>query len=659
MSITLHTSDEPRVSVLILTQKDAGLLEACLASLAQHLPTTIPAEVLILCNGASADVVAFAQRQVVGAQVFVSPVNLGFGGGNNRLARDARGELLLLLNDDAVVHPGWLEPLVQTLDSQPGAAAVGSRILFADGRVQEAGSVLFDDGSTAPVGRGLPAGSPAYLFCRQVDFSSANSLLLRASALAEVGGFDEGFFPAYYEDVDLALALRAAGHSWFYDGRSQIGHHESASTVTHFKHFLFARNIKRVRAKWASALARQPARPPGGGPDGPAPASLRSAIASARGDLPRVLVVDDMLPVPSLGAGFVLMHDFAVQAGLGRFALSLAVTKHEGADPMAVARLGYEVVQGDLLTHLADPATAYDVVVICRPSNYELIATALAEHQSQAAVVYVAEALFATRLEREADLLEDGDPRAAQIRAQAAQVRALEERIVAAVDRVAAVSAAEAAILRAVPGAAPVEVVPPLQPSLQATPAQLGTRRDIAYVASWTARGNTPNYDGFWWFVREVLPAVLSPVPWTRLRVTGANVPADIVAVAGPHIDLTGFVPELADLYAAVRVVVAPIRFGAGVKIKTLEALQYGVPVVTTSIGAEGIELPPGCQAIVVEDDPVAFAAAVQRLLTDNDVWQAQRAQIDALHASWRQRPGRSWLDVVETALADRTERTP
>ena len=658
MSITLHTSDEPRVSVLILTQQDAGLLEACLASLAQHLPTAIPAEVLILCNGASADVVAFAQRQVAGARVFVSPVNLGFGGGNNRLARDARGELLLLLNDDAVVHPGWLEPLVQTLDSQPGAAAVGSRILFADGRVQEAGSVLFDDGSTAPVGRGLAAGSPAYLFRRRVDFTSANSLLLRASALAEVGGFDDGFFPAYYEDVDLALALRAAGHSWFYDGRSQIGHHESASTVTHFKHFLFDRNIERVRAKWAEALAGQPSRPPGGGPDGPEPASLRPAIARARGDLPRVLVVDDMLPVPSLGAGFVLMHDFAVQAGLERFALSLAVTKHPGADPTAVAQLGYEVIQGDLPTHLADPAAAYDVIVICRPSNYELVADVLATHQSQAAIVYVAEALFATRLEREADLLGAGDPRAADIRAEAARVRAIEESIVVSVDRVAAVSEAEAAVLRAVPGAAPVDVVPPLQPSLRVTPAELGARRDIAYVASWTARGKTPNYDGFWWCVRDVLPAVLAPVPWTRLRVTGANVPDDILAVAGPHVELTGFVPELVDLYAAVRVVVVPIRFGAGVKIKTLEALQYGVPVVTTSVGAEGIELPPGCLAIVIEDDPVAFAAAVELLLTDNDAWQAQRAQIDALHAFWAQRPGRSWLDVVETAFADRTERT-
>ena len=182
MSITLRTSDEPRVSVLVLTQKDPGLLRGCLRSLAQHLPAAVAAEVLVLCNGATPEVVAVAQREVTGARVFVSTVNLGFGGGNDRLAREARGELLLLLNDDAEVEAGWLEPLVQTLDEHPRAAAVGSRILFPDGRVQEAGSVLFDDGSTAPVGRGLPPGSGAYAFRRRVDFTSANSLLLRRTA---------------------------------------------------------------------------------------------------------------------------------------------------------------------------------------------------------------------------------------------------------------------------------------------------------------------------------------------------------------------------------------------------------------------------------------------------------------------------------------------
>ena len=655
MSIELRTSDEPRVSVFVLTQKDAGLLSGCLRSLAEHLPASVPAEVLVLCNGANPDVVSFVQRQVSGARVFVSPVNLGFGGGNNKLAREARGELLLLLNDDAEVEPGWLEPLVQTLDEHPRAAAVGSRILFPDGRVQEAGSVLFDDASTAPVGRGLPAGSGAWAFRRTVDFTSANSLLLRASAYEQVGGFDEGYYPAYYEDLDLALALRAAGWSWLYDGRSRIRHQESASTTTSYKHWLFSRNVERVRSKWGAALARQLPRPPGGGPDGPEPATLLPAIALARGGPPQVLVVDDLLPLPGLGAGAVLMHELALQAGLDRYALSIAATAHPGADPTSVAGLGFAVVEQDLATHLADPAHRYDAVVVCRPGNYDPVAPLLAAHQPQAAVVYVAEALFSRRLEREADLL---PPEAAQeatrLRAQAAQTRALEERIVRSVDRVAAVSVTEAEVLRAVPGGAPVDAVAPLQPDVRITPAALAERAELGFVASWTARGHTPNSDAFWWLAREVLPQVLAPVPWTRLRVTGANPPDDIAAVAGPHIELTGFLPQLRPLYSRLRVVVAPDRFGAGLKIKTLEALQHGVPVVATTIGAQGIEVPQGLTPMVVTDDPAEFAAAVVRLLTDNDEWRARRADVEALHAWWADSPGARWPDVLDAALASR-----
>ncbi|MCW2680156.1 MAG: wbbL 4 [Frankiales bacterium] len=655
MSIILRTSAEPRVSVLVLTQKDAGLLAGCLASLGRHLPASIPTEVLVLCNGATPEVEAFAQRQVTGARVFVSPVNLGFGGGNGRLVREARGELLLLLNDDAEVEAGWLEPLVETLDQHPTAAAVGSRILFPDGRVQEAGSVLFDDGSTAPVGRGLPAGSGEYAYRRRADFTSANSLLLRKEAFEQVGGFDDAYYPAYYEDLDLALALRAAGWSWLYDGRSRIRHQESSSTTTHYKHWLFARNIERVRSKWAETLQGQLPRPAGGGPDGPEPASLRPAIELARGNPPRVLIVDDMLPIPGLGAGAVLMHELAVQAGLDRYALTVFPTAHPGADPASVAGLGVEVATGELAEHLAEHR--YDVVLVCRPGNYDPVAPLLAEHQPGVPVVYVAEALFSARLDREADLLPPDSRKAGKLRAQAEQTRALEARIVRSVDLVAAVSDVEAAQLRAVPGAAEVHLVPPRQPELRPTAPALEARGGMAFVASWTARGHTPNSDAFWWLVREVLPHVLPPVPWTRLRVTGASPPPDIAAVAGPHVQLTGFLPDLAALYASTRVVVAPDRFGAGLKIKTLEALQYGVPVIATSIGAQGIEVPDGITPIVVADDPTEFAAALIRLLTDNDEWHARRADVEALHAWWQERPGTTWTDVVDLALSRKAAR--
>ena len=458
--LVLPTSDEPRVSILILTRHDPAMLEACLRSVAHAAPGRhLPYEVLLVLNGADPDVVEFATRNLDGVRILPGEVNLGFGGGMNRAARHAKGEYLLLLNDDVKVEPDWLDPLVETLDNHPEAAAVGSHSLFTDGRVQEAGSVLFDDGTTAPVGRGLPAGNTTWSFLRKVDYCSASSLLVRRSVFEAIGGFDLRYFPAYYEDTDLALSMRAAGFSILSDGRSRIRHLESMSTTTHFKNFLFRRNVVQLREKWANELPRQLPRPAGGGPDGPPPQALLPAISRARGDLPRVLVVDDMLPIRSLGAGFVLTHNLAAEAGLDHYELSVYATKHPGADPLAVARLGYAVLEGDLHEILRDPTNRFDAVVVCRPGNFDRFAAEVRRYQPQAAVVYVAEALFAVRLEREAELADADGPsrRGSTLRRDAEKSWRIERRAVSEADRVVSVSPEECARLQGMDPAKPVD----------------------------------------------------------------------------------------------------------------------------------------------------------------------------------------------------------
>jgi O-antigen biosynthesis protein len=659
--LVVPTSLKPRVSIIVLTRRDVAMLTACLASVARAASGVhTPYEVLLVLNGADADVVEYAARELEGVRVVRSEVNLGFGGGNNRAARHASGEFLLLLNDDVEVEPGWLEPLVETLDAHPSTAAVGSRILFTDGRVQEAGSVLFDDGSTAPVGRGLPAGSTSWSFVRKVDYTSANSLLVRRDVFEAIGGFDPRYYPAYYEDTDLALALRAAGHTILYDGRSRIRHLESVNTTTHFKHFLFRRNVAQLREKWPAELAKQLPRPAGGGPDGPPPASLLPAIDRARGDLPRVLVVDDMLPVRALGAGFVLMHNLAVEAGVDHYALSVHATKHPGADGLSVAGLGFDVVEGDLVKHLRDPAVHYDTVVLCRPDNFDKYAADVRRHQPHAAVLYVAEALFAVRLEREAELTDADGPsrRGASLRKLAEASWRNERRAVREADRIVSVSPEECAKLRSLPDAKPVDLVFPLQADIRLTPDDPGTRDGLLYVSSWTAADETsPNADGLRWFWHDVMQQVTSLLPWTRLRSTGANPPSGIARLGGAHLEFTGFVPDLRTVYEQARVVVVPLRFGAGVKNKTVEALQFGVPVVTTTIGAEGIDVPAGIKPMVVTDDPGEFAATLVKLLTDGHEWRARRRDIEALHEYWTTNRGRSWVEVIDEALA--AQRVP
>ncbi len=647
--ITLPTSDAPRVSVIVLSMHSPWLLAECLTSVGAHAGAQVPYEVIVVCNGATPDLVLFAQRKLRGVRVVVSSVNLGFGGGNTYAATLACGELLLLLNDDVTAEPGWLDALVTAADEHPEAAAVGSRILFPDGSLQEAGSVLWADGSTAPVGRGLPMDTDAYSYRRHVDYVSACSLLVRKAVFDEVGGFDPRYYPAYYEDVDFCLELGQRGHRVLYEPASKIRHHESMSTQSRFKEFLFKRNGAAFRDKWAAVIAEQePADPTN-------PAAVDRAVHRGRGNPPRLLIVDDMLPDPGLGAGFGRMHDLIEELDFARWAVCFHPTNHRNADPAALGRFGAELVRGEveeMVEHLASPAVRYDVIVISRPHNWGYFAETIRASQPEAVLVYDAEALFHVRLERQAAMA--SGRAATQLRREADEYRALEERITRLSDRVVSISPDEAAWFSSVAGHAPVSVVEPLTPGITPTPSGPGRRRDLVYVAGWLARDDdSPNADGLRWFAEQVLPHLAAALPWVRLRVTGANPPASVRRLAGPNLEFVGFVQDLAALYDSARVVISPIRYGAGVKIKTVEALQYAVPTVTTSHGAEGI-VTAGTTPLAIADDPAGFVAHLHRLLTDDAAWRSQRAQIESVLQTWAT-TGRTahWPDVLDTALKE------
>src|ERR1019366_6139786 len=128
-------------------------------------------------------------------------------------------------------------------------------------------------------------------------------------------------------------------------------------------------------------------------------------------------------------------------------------------------------------------------------------------------------------------------------------------------------------------------------------------RQDVLLAASWLPGADSPNGDGLTWFVRHVLPHLRRELPSVQLRVTGANPPPEILTLAGPNVQFEGRVNDLRALYDRSRVAIAPSRYGAGVKLKTVESLQFGVPIVATSVGAEGIDT-RGTGALVITDDP-------------------------------------------------------
>ena len=217
------------VSIIVPVYNKWALTRACLTSVIQ---TSVGSDVryeIILADDGSTDETVSAAQIFPGLRIARTTSNMGFLRNCNNAAKHARGHYLLLLNNDTVVLPGWLEALFRTIEADPSAAIVGSKLLYPDGGIQEAGGVLFSDGSGMNAGRGGHRDDPQVNLAREVDYISGASIMIRASFWSAVGGFDERYKHAYCEDSDLAMSARSRGMRVLYEPHSEVIHFEHGS----------------------------------------------------------------------------------------------------------------------------------------------------------------------------------------------------------------------------------------------------------------------------------------------------------------------------------------------------------------------------------------------------------------------------------------------
>ncbi|MBJ7609767.1 MAG: glycosyltransferase family 2 protein [Candidatus Dormibacteraeota bacterium] len=242
------------MSIIVLVTDDSSMLRRCLVSIDEHRPRVPVSEVIVVANGTPPKELdwLFARTDIV---LLISPVNLGFGGGCNWAAAIARGRRLLFMNDDAVATPLWLSELNSAFEGARAVGVAGSRVLLRNGTLQEAGGVVWRDGSTSGVGRGMNPAASMYTVTRDVDYVSFCSAMVAREAWDAVGGLDDDYFPAYYEDTDFCLRARSLGWGVICAPGSVVVHAEGSSTSPRFKRFLTSRNRARFVAKWQSTLA--------------------------------------------------------------------------------------------------------------------------------------------------------------------------------------------------------------------------------------------------------------------------------------------------------------------------------------------------------------------------------------------------------------------
>lgn len=602
----LPTSAAPLVSVVIPAYGKLPYTLACLRSVALH-GAQVPFEVIVVDDASPDDSAAHLER-IEGLRLLRNPHNLGFVGSCNAGAAAAGGQFLLFLNNDTQVSPGWLDALLRCFTERADCGIAGSRLAYPDGRLQEAGGIVFADGSCWNYGRFEPRDAPAFGYRRQVDYVSGAALLIRSQLFRQLGGFDQRYAPGYYEDTDLAFAVRRQGLAVYYEPTSLVVHCEGISAGTDPDNGMKrhqAPNQARFTDKWKAELAAHP--PPGTALD-------RAIRWRSRG---RVLVVDATTPDPARDSGS--MRLCAILRLLDAQGWSVSFAPDDGrADPGGIATLGALGCEllggpalGDLPAWLRDNGRELHAVMLCRHTVAGQYAAIVRRHAPQARLLFDTVDLHFLREQRAAEVTAN-----ARLRHQAQATRHSELALIAAADVSFVVSPHERALLTTLVPTAHVELLSNIHEVDERAPGY-GGRRDLVFIGGCN---HAPNLDAMRWIAAEILPALRSAFPDITVHLLGDMPETVRRELAQPGLSCHGRVADLTPWLDGCLVSIAPLRFGAGVKGKINMAMSHGVPVIATPIAIEGMQLREGVDVLVAQA-PAGFVTAVTRLQSDPALW--------------------------------------
>lgn len=612
--LQFSSAPSPRVAVIVPVYNNWSVTADCLRSL---MMTTCASEYrLVVVDDGSSDETAARLQEIPGITVVGDGTNNGFLRAVHAGVAATTEEYVVLLNNDTIVTDGWLDALVATADADANVGIVGSMLLYPDGMLQEAGSLIFNDGRGINYGKGDIPARAWYQFPREVDYCSGASLLIRRQTWDATGGFDLDFAPAYYEETDLAFAARRAGYRVLYQPKSIVFHLEGESygrEENPQRTALLERNKARLIEKWGAEISQHEP-----------PAVRNRAGAAWRSARGRILVVDTNVPETDKDSGSIRMFEVVrVLRDLG-YAVTFMSLKQPPHEPYAAQMrdLEVEVLDGRLnyVEEVNRLAPFLRVAIFSRPIVGEVMEPVVRKLAPNAKIIYDTVDLHYIREARRAEL-----ENSQEVKAEAERFEEIELGLVRRCDATLVVTGVEQRILEeAVPTAVIREVSNVHSPIPRH--GSFAERRDILFVGNFN---HLPNRDAVWWFVREIFPLVHAALPDATFKIVGSHMPEDISAIEMDGVEPIGWVHDLVPLYHAVRVVVAPLRYGAGIKGKLGESAAHGVPFVCTSIATEGTLMLHERDCLNA-DSAEDFAAAVIRLYTDENVWETLSVNVQS-----------------------------
>ena len=624
--LELPTSATPRVSVIVPVHGRIEITRRCLVALCLA-PTTVPFELIVVDDGSPDGTAEALDTEVRGLTVVRHDYARGFNQACHSGVAAARGEVVVLLNNDTEPCARWLEELLDPFDRWPDTGMSGAQLVFPDGRLQEAGGIVWGNGEPWNYGRGRNPYAPEVAYSRQCDYVSGAALAIRRELWNRIGGFSPEFSPAYFEDTDLAFKVREAGFSVRYAPLARVIHHEGMSNGTDadlleadeanqgIKRFQLE-HAPRFRRKWAEAFQ----------PSGD-PSHDQAELIKDRGIVGRALFIDHAPPRPDRDAGsHAALVEMELVQNLGWKVTFLPCNlAWLGGYSEALQRRGIESIHAPFYLSveqfLRDRGFEFDLIYLTRYVTVRDQLAAIRRHAPRARLLFCNADLHYLRELRQLRALNLNGEALAQALRQMEDTRQEELQVITSVDLTLTYSEVEQAVIEVESRGRALTTLAPWVVETAAAPAPLSGRSGLAFLGSY---GHPPNVDAVTSFLAEVWPLLHEHHPSLQLHLYGSGLGEELRRSWGdqPGVVVQGWVADTATVYDSHRALIAPLRAGAGIKGKVVGALARGVPQVLSPIAAEATGLRDG-QEVLLAATPHDWLRQVSRLLEDDALWQA------------------------------------
>ncbi len=612
------TTPSPRVSIIIPFYNQLDYTLNCLNHLYEHLNTSIEFEILLIDDNSSENC---DLNFIKGIRVIKNTQNQGFLKSINIGIKESCGEFIYILNNDTEVKKGFLEELLYVFDNFSNVGAVGSKLLNADRTLQEAGCVFLKDCSIHQIFTKKEIYYPQVNYINKVDYCSGCSLLFKKyTDDNQINLFDEQFAPAYFEETDFCFQLKyLQGKDVYYTPFSEVLHYNGVSynsaknsSVDKLKQKeeLFAVNLQKFKSKWHAQI------------DAIKATTIEARIEEIYGNK-SVVIFCGVIPPYDKDSGSNRLKEIIQQYVEMGYYIIMAKNKTylpevENEYILFYEKLGVNVFYEHKLSvtlgqylqkHISNKTIAW----FYNPDVFMEYHDMAQQYLPNSTVVFDMVDIHHLRYKRAIEL----EPKNALYKKQYSKYLNIEAEAAKVADHVITISEFEEKYMEQFCDAKKIITISNvhyIKTSIENT-LPFEERKDILFIGS----SHTPNIDALYFLYNDIMPLVWKEIPELKVNIIG-NVKDCIKDISHPNFIFQGYVPNIETFFFSNKLMVASLRYGAGVKGKIGQAFEYFLPVVTTSIGAEGMQLVNEENALI-NDDIAGFANSIIKLYSDKKLW--------------------------------------